>query len=118
MENNLAFGQKCSSHNVLVLMIGLRFESLRTECKSEYSDGNVCVCVGGWQQLVMFQHHVQNLQRFYKMLQNNGFHKDHIKTFFGSSGQLPGRNTGGVFTLYFQNVHYIYLISLFAKYRN
>lgn len=48
MENNLAFGQKCSSHNVLVLMIGLRFESLRTECKSEYSDGDVCVCVCRW----------------------------------------------------------------------
>lgn len=36
-----------------------------------------------------FQHHVQNLQKFYIMLQNNGFHKDHIKTFFASSGQLP-----------------------------
>ncbi|KAF3694499.1 hypothetical protein EXN66_Car010175 [Channa argus] len=44
---------------------------------------------GGWQQQMMFQRHVQNLQRFYMMLQNNGFHKDHIKTFFASSGQLP-----------------------------
>lgn len=25
------------------------------------------------------------------MLQNNGFHKDHIKTFFASSGHLPGK---------------------------
>lgn len=44
---------------------------------------------GGWQQQITFQHHVQNLQKFYRMLQNNGFPKDHIKTFF-SNGQLPG----------------------------
>lgn len=45
---------------------------------------------GGWQQQITFQHHVQNLQKFYRMLQNNGFPKDHIKTFF-SNGQLSGR---------------------------
>ena len=50
-----------------------------------------CVFSGGWQQQMMFQRHAQNLQRFYKMLRNNGFHKDHIKTFFASSGQLPGK---------------------------
>lgn len=44
---------------------------------------------GGWQQQITFQHHVQNLQKFYRMLQNNGFPKDHIKTFF-SNGQLLG----------------------------
>lgn len=57
-----------------------------------------CVCVlsvGGWQQQMTFQHHIQNLQRFYRMLQNNGFHKDHIKTFFASSGHLPGRRITG-----------------------
>lgn len=45
---------------------------------------------GGWQQQITFQHHVQNLQKFYRMLQNNGFPKDHIKTFF-SNGQLSGK---------------------------
>lgn len=49
--------------------------------------------VGGWQQQITFQHHIQNLQKFYRMLQNNGFHKDHIKTFFASSGHLPGRRS-------------------------
>lgn len=53
---------------------------------------NVCMyTAGGWQQQMTFQRHVQNLQKFYRMLQNNGFHKDHIKTFFASSGQLPGK---------------------------
>lgn len=56
----------------------------------------VCVCVGvcntgGWQQQMTFQHHMWNLKKFYRMLQNNGFHKDHIKTFFAGNGQLPGR---------------------------
>lgn len=44
---------------------------------------------GGWQQQITFQHHVQSLQKFYRMLQNNGFPKDHIKTFF-SNGQISG----------------------------
>lgn len=44
---------------------------------------------GGWQQQITFQQHVQNLQKIYRMLQNNGFPKDHIKTFF-SNGQLSG----------------------------
>lgn len=48
---------------------------------------------GGWQQQMTFQRHVENLQRFYRMLRNNGFHKEHIKTFFASSGQLPGTIT-------------------------
>lgn len=44
---------------------------------------------GGWQQQITFQHHVQNLQKFYRMLLDNGFPKDHIKTFF-SNGQISG----------------------------
>ncbi|TNN39003.1 hypothetical protein EYF80_050827 [Liparis tanakae] len=36
-----------------------------------------------------FQRHVENLQRFYRMLRNNGFLKEHIKTFFASSRTLP-----------------------------
>lgn len=39
----------------------------------------------------MFQRHALNLQKFHKMLRNNGFHKQHIKTFFADSGHLPGR---------------------------
>uniref|UniRef100_A0A3Q3XH39 Uncharacterized protein n=1 Tax=Mola mola TaxID=94237 RepID=A0A3Q3XH39_MOLML len=54
-----------------------------------YQTCDHAVLISGWQQQITFQHHVQNLQRFYRMLQNNGFHKDHIKTFFASSGQLP-----------------------------
>ncbi|CAI5670792.1 unnamed protein product [Oreochromis niloticus] len=58
-------------------------------CRLYQTCDHAVLISGGWQQQMMFQHHVQNLQRFYKMLQNNGFHKDHIKIFFGSSGQLP-----------------------------
>uniref|UniRef100_A0A1A8JD71 Uncharacterized protein n=2 Tax=Nothobranchiidae TaxID=405002 RepID=A0A1A8JD71_NOTKU len=36
-----------------------------------------------------FQYHALNLQKFYKMLRNNGFPKDHIKTFFANRGHLP-----------------------------
>lgn len=50
---------------------------------------NILNTAGGWQQQITFQHHVQSLQKFYRMLQNNGFPKDHIKTFF-SNGQLSG----------------------------
>uniref|UniRef100_A0A3Q0T689 Si:ch211-67e16.11 n=1 Tax=Amphilophus citrinellus TaxID=61819 RepID=A0A3Q0T689_AMPCI len=54
-----------------------------------YQTCDHAVLISGWQQQMIFQRHIQNLQRFYKMLRNNGFHKDHIKTFFSSSGQLP-----------------------------
>uniref|UniRef100_A0A3B4Z4L8 Si:ch211-67e16.11 n=1 Tax=Seriola lalandi dorsalis TaxID=1841481 RepID=A0A3B4Z4L8_SERLL len=54
-----------------------------------YQTCDHAVLISGWQQQMTFQRHVQNLQRFYRMLRNNGFHKDHIKTFFASSGQLP-----------------------------
>ncbi|XP_069576551.1 uncharacterized protein [Brachyistius frenatus] len=58
-------------------------------CRLYQTCDHAVLISGGWQQQMTFQHHVQNLQRFYKMLRNNGFHKDHIKTFFASSGQLP-----------------------------
>ncbi|XP_041806922.1 uncharacterized protein si:ch211-67e16.11 [Chelmon rostratus] len=58
-------------------------------CRLYQTCDHAVLISGGWQQQMTFQHHVQNLQKFYRMLQNNGFHKDHIKTFFASSGQLP-----------------------------
>ncbi|XP_059199563.1 uncharacterized protein si:ch211-67e16.11 [Centropristis striata] len=58
-------------------------------CRLYQTCDHAVLISGGWQQQMTFQRHVQNLQRFYRMLQNNGFHKEHIKTFFASSGQLP-----------------------------
>ncbi|KAK2840226.1 hypothetical protein Q5P01_013966 [Channa striata] len=58
-------------------------------CRLYQTCDHAVLISGGWQQQMMFQRHVQNLQRIYRMLRNNGFHKDHIKTFFASSGQLP-----------------------------
>ncbi|KAM3607298.1 uncharacterized protein V6R79_005312 [Siganus canaliculatus] len=58
-------------------------------CRLYQTCDHAVLIAGGWQQQMTFQHHLQNLQKFYRMLQNNGFHKDHIKTFFASSGQLP-----------------------------
>ncbi|XP_035986810.1 uncharacterized protein si:ch211-67e16.11 isoform X1 [Fundulus heteroclitus] len=57
-------------------------------CRLYQTCDHAVLISGGWQPQMTFQHHAQNLQRFYKMLRNNGFHKDHIKTFFASSGQL------------------------------
>ncbi|CAK6973176.1 uncharacterized protein si:ch211-67e16.11 [Scomber scombrus] len=58
-------------------------------CRLYQTCDHAVLISGGWQQQITFQRHVQNLQRFYRMLRNNGFHKDHIKTFFASGGQLP-----------------------------
>ncbi|TDH06541.1 hypothetical protein EPR50_G00114540 [Perca flavescens] len=58
-------------------------------CRLYQTCDHAVLISGGWQQQMTFQRHVQNLQKFYRMLQNNGFHKEHIKTFFASSGQLP-----------------------------
>ncbi|XP_075870129.1 uncharacterized protein LOC142880243 [Nelusetta ayraudi] len=58
-------------------------------CRLYQTCDHAVLISGGWQQQITFQRHIQNLQRFYRMLQNNGFHKDHIKTFFASSGHLP-----------------------------
>uniref|UniRef100_A0A3Q2YDH4 Si:ch211-67e16.11 n=1 Tax=Hippocampus comes TaxID=109280 RepID=A0A3Q2YDH4_HIPCM len=54
-----------------------------------YQTCDHAVLISGWRQQMTFQRHVQNLQRFYRMLRINGFHKDHIKTFFASSGHNP-----------------------------
>ncbi|XP_067460362.1 uncharacterized protein si:ch211-67e16.11 [Thunnus thynnus] len=58
-------------------------------CRLYQTCDHAVLISGGWQQQITFHRHVQNLQRFYRMLRINGFHKDHIKTFFASSGQLP-----------------------------
>ncbi|XP_038577229.1 uncharacterized protein si:ch211-67e16.11 [Micropterus salmoides] len=58
-------------------------------CRLYQTCDHAVLISGGWQQQMTFQRHVQNLQNFHRMLQNNGFHNDHIKTFFASSGQLP-----------------------------
>ncbi|KAK5606889.1 hypothetical protein CRENBAI_014131 [Crenichthys baileyi] len=57
-------------------------------CRLYQTCDHAVLISGGWQSQMTFQHHAQNLQGFYKMLRNNGFHKDHIKTFFANSGQL------------------------------
>ncbi|KAF3843464.1 hypothetical protein F7725_002313 [Dissostichus mawsoni] len=57
-------------------------------CRLYQTCDHAVLISGGWQQQMTFQLHVQNLQRFYRMLQNNGFHKEHIKTFFASSGHF------------------------------
>ncbi|XP_040912335.1 uncharacterized protein si:ch211-67e16.11 [Toxotes jaculatrix] len=58
-------------------------------CRLYQTCDHAVLISGGWQQQMTFQRQVQNLQKFYRMLRNNGFHKDHIKTFFASSGHLP-----------------------------
>ncbi|XP_032422568.1 uncharacterized protein LOC116722526 [Xiphophorus hellerii] len=57
-------------------------------CRLYQTCDHAVLISGGWQPQMTFQHHAQNLQKFYKMLRNNGFHKNHINTFFASSGQL------------------------------
>ncbi|XP_019731264.1 uncharacterized protein LOC109519281 [Hippocampus comes] len=58
-------------------------------CRLYQTCDHAVLISGGWRQQMTFQRHVQNLQRFYRMLRINGFHKDHIKTFFASSGHNP-----------------------------
>uniref|UniRef100_A0A3B4B5X8 Uncharacterized protein n=1 Tax=Periophthalmus magnuspinnatus TaxID=409849 RepID=A0A3B4B5X8_9GOBI len=52
-----------------------------------YQTCDHAVLLSGWQQQMTFLRHVQNLQEFYQMLRNNGFHKNHIRTFFANGGQ-------------------------------
>ncbi|XP_028847648.1 uncharacterized protein LOC114797141 [Denticeps clupeoides] len=66
-------------------------------CRLYQTCDHAVLLSGGWQQQITFQRHVQNLQLFYKMLRNNGFHKDHIKTFFAGNGQVAAKETEGVY---------------------
>ncbi|KAM6946251.1 uncharacterized protein FYW47_017347 isoform 2-T2 [Aplochiton taeniatus] len=59
-------------------------------CRLYQTCDHAVLLSGGWQELITYQRHVQNLQQFYRMLRTNGFHREHIKTFFAGSGQLPG----------------------------
>ncbi|RVE57789.1 hypothetical protein OJAV_G00202900 [Oryzias javanicus] len=58
-------------------------------CRLYQTCDHAVLLSGGWQEQFTLQRHAQNLLEFYRMLRNNGFHKDHIKTFFAGSGQLP-----------------------------
>ncbi|XP_057708452.1 uncharacterized protein si:ch211-67e16.11 isoform X2 [Corythoichthys intestinalis] len=58
-------------------------------CRLYQTCDHAVLISGGWRQQMTFQRHVHNLQKFYRMLRINGFHKDHIKTFFASSGHIP-----------------------------
>ncbi|XP_029968039.1 uncharacterized protein LOC115403317 [Salarias fasciatus] len=63
--------------------------SSHLSCRLYQTCDHAVLLAGGWRQQMTFQRHATNLQNFYRMLRNNGFHKDHIKTFFAGSGQLP-----------------------------
>ncbi|KAF7216225.1 putative LOC107372614-like protein [Nothobranchius furzeri] len=58
-------------------------------CRLYQTCDHAVLISGGWQPQMTFQYHALNLQKFYKMLRNNGFPKDHIKTFFANRGHLP-----------------------------
>ncbi|KAI4874057.1 hypothetical protein NFI96_002970 [Prochilodus magdalenae] len=79
-------GGLCEIH-FLPLVVGVK-DSNRTQRLS---------CVGGWQEQITYQRHVQNLLLFYRMLRNNGFHKDHIKTFFAGNGQVAAKDAEGMY---------------------
>ncbi|XP_031433263.1 uncharacterized protein si:ch211-67e16.11 [Clupea harengus] len=67
-------------------------------CRLYQTCDHAVLLSGGWQEQITYQRHVQNLQLFYKMLRNNGFHKDHIKTFFAGNGQVAAKETEGVYS--------------------
>ncbi|XP_052003887.1 uncharacterized protein LOC127658567 isoform X2 [Xyrauchen texanus] len=66
-------------------------------CRLYQTCDHAVLLSGGWQEQITHQHHVQNLQLFYQMLRNNGFHKDHIKTFFAGNGQVAAKDTEGMY---------------------
>ncbi|KAJ8383940.1 hypothetical protein AAFF_G00213090 [Aldrovandia affinis] len=66
-------------------------------CRLYQTCDHAVLLSGGWQEQITYHHHVQNLRLFYKMLRNNGFHKDHIKTFFAGSGQVPEEDAEGAY---------------------
>ncbi|KAF7649665.1 hypothetical protein LDENG_00137800, partial [Lucifuga dentata] len=61
----------------------------RRSCRLYQTCDHAVLVSGGWQQHMTFQHQLQNLQKFYRMLRNNGFHEENIKTFFTGNTQLP-----------------------------
>ncbi|XP_067116996.1 uncharacterized protein si:ch211-67e16.11 [Osmerus mordax] len=66
-------------------------------CRLYQTCDHAVLLSGGWQEQITYQRHAQNLQLFYRMLRANGFHKDHIKTFFAGNGQLPVEEAEGAY---------------------
>ncbi|KAM9486384.1 uncharacterized protein Hap1MRO34_006439 [Clarias gariepinus] len=66
-------------------------------CRLYQTCDHAVLLSGGWQEQIIYQHHEQNLLLFYQMLRNNGFHKDHIKTFFAGNGQVAAKETEGMY---------------------
>ncbi|KAA0716054.1 hypothetical protein E1301_Tti012862 [Triplophysa tibetana] len=66
-------------------------------CRLYQTCDHAVLLSGGWQEQITYQRHVENLQLFYQMLRNNGFHKDHIKTFFAGNGQVAAKEADGMY---------------------
>ncbi|XP_063070666.1 uncharacterized protein si:ch211-67e16.11 isoform X2 [Engraulis encrasicolus] len=66
-------------------------------CRLYQTCDHAVLLSGGWQEQITYQRHVQNLQRFHKMLRSNGFHKEHIKTFFAGNSQVAAKDTEGMY---------------------
>ncbi|XP_062862722.1 uncharacterized protein si:ch211-67e16.11 [Trichomycterus rosablanca] len=66
-------------------------------CRLYQTCDHAVLLSGGWQEQITYQRHVQNLLHFYQMLMNNGFHKDHIKTFFAGNGQVAAKEAEGMY---------------------
>ncbi|XP_059355726.1 uncharacterized protein si:ch211-67e16.11 isoform X2 [Carassius carassius] len=66
-------------------------------CRLYQTCDHAVLLSGGWQEQITYQQHAKNLQLFDQMLRNNGFHKDHIKTFFAGNGQVAAKETEGMY---------------------
>ncbi|XP_035265345.1 uncharacterized protein si:ch211-67e16.11 [Anguilla anguilla] len=66
-------------------------------CRLYQTCDHAVLLSGGWQEQITFLHHVQSLRLFYRMLRSNGFHKDHIKTFFAGSRQVAEESAEGAY---------------------
>ncbi|XP_060786160.1 uncharacterized protein si:ch211-67e16.11 isoform X2 [Neoarius graeffei] len=66
-------------------------------CRLYQTCDHAVLLSGGWQEQITYQHHEQNLLLFYQMLRNNGFHKNHIKTFFAGNGQVAAEEAEGMY---------------------
>ncbi|XP_026867699.2 uncharacterized protein si:ch211-67e16.11 [Electrophorus electricus] len=66
-------------------------------CRLYQTCDHAVLLSGGWQEQITYQRHAQNLLLFYQMLRSNGFHKDHIKTFFAGNGQVAAKEAEGMY---------------------
>ncbi|XP_043931164.1 uncharacterized protein LOC122804983 [Protopterus annectens] len=57
-------------------------------CRMYQTCDHAVLISGGWQEQITYPRHENNIGNMYKMLQRNGFRKEHIKTFFAGDGQL------------------------------